>query len=388
MRDPRSGRAVLGTAMLLMLACAGDEAAAQASRRAPQAIRVTVGGYMEQSFGYARNQRGVRVSEARQTGFVPVVIAEPNRFAQQSDSEIWFSGRTTLSNGLQLGFVVQLEGNTQYGDQIDESYLFAQGVFGRILLGAENDAAYLQHVSAPRAGATWGVLESPVTGWVHAPRFVSMLTTTAPVSTGDDQKLTWFTPRWSGVQLGGSFTPNDRQDARGVSDRLRERTNVVTGSGNGRWSWGEYALAVSAGWVHAGGIANAALTADRRHPLDDAAIGAELRWRGVALGAGFRRLVNKGGPLDGRALAVGVAGTHGATSLAAGFLTSQVAGTPATPGQDRGALAVISASQQLAPGIALVGSGFVARYDNGRSRFGAEDLNRGAGLVGGLRLSF
>ena len=100
-------------------AMAGN-AAAQSSTRAPPAIRVTVGGYMEQSFGYAHNLAGVRVSQARQTGFVPVVVARPNRLGQQADSEIWFSGRARLSNGWTAGFVVQLEGNTQFGDQIDD----------------------------------------------------------------------------------------------------------------------------------------------------------------------------------------------------------------------------------------------------------------------------
>lgn len=387
MRHRGCGRVAIGAALLLA-AGAGDKAAAQSTRRVPPAIRVMVGGYMEQSFGYARNQRGVRVSEARQTGFVPVVIAVPNRFGQQSDSEIWFSGRTTLPNGTLVGFVVQLEGNTQFGDQIDESYLFAQGAFGRILLGSENDAAYQQHVSAPRAGATWGVLESPVTGWVYTPRFVSMLTTTAPTTTGDDQKLTWFTPRWSGVQLGASFTPNDKQDVRAFSDRSRDRTNIVTASGSGRWQWGEYRLAVSAGWVHAGGIANETLSPDRNRPLDDAAVGVELRFRGFAMGAGFRRLANRGGALDGHAIAGGVAGTRGPVSIALGFLGSRVAGTATAPGRDRGDLAVLSASYQLAPGIALIGSGFLARYDNGQSRFGAEDRNRGGGVVSGLRLNF
>ena len=364
------------------------EAAAQSATRAPPAIRVSVGGYMEQSFGYARNLAGVRVSQARQTGFVPVVIARPNRLAQQADSEIWFSGRSTLPNGWTVGFVVQLEGNTQFGDQIDESYLFLQGDFGRVLLGSENDAAYLQHVSAPRAGATWGVLESPVTGWVYTPRFVSMLTTTAPLTTGDDQKLTYFTPRWAGIQLGASLTPNDKQDTREFSDRTRDRTNVTSLSANGRWTLGQVALATSAGWVHAGAVRNDAVAADRRHRLDDWAVGAEAKYRGSAVGAGFRRLSNRGGALDGRALAVGVAQELGVGAVSLGILRSRVAGTAATPGRDRGDIVVLSGSYPLAPGVALVGAGFLARYDNGVSRFGAEDRNRGGGLVTGVRLNF
>ena len=38
--------------------------------------------------------------------------------------------------------------------------------------------------------------------------------------------------------------------------------------------------------------------------------------------------------------------------------------------------------------IDLVLSGFGARHANGGSRFGAEDRNRGRGMVSALRLSF
>src|SRR3546814_15132709 len=50
-------------------------------------------------------------------------------FNHTSDSEIHFVGSTTLDNGIEFGVNVQLEANTNSGDQIDESYLYAQGSF-------------------------------------------------------------------------------------------------------------------------------------------------------------------------------------------------------------------------------------------------------------------
>ena len=362
---------------------AGNRASAQAVRP----LQVTVGGYMEQSFGFARNARGVRTSQVRQTGFTSVVLQDPNRFGQQSDTEIWFSGRTTLGNGMVVGFKVELEGNSQFNDQIDESFLFVEGAFGRLVLGSENDAAYLQHVSAPRPRDGWGVLESAVTGWVYTPRDAYVLTTTAPLTTGDDQKITYFSPRLAGLQFGASLTPNDKQDAREFSDRDRDRTNVWTVSANGRWELEGVEIQGSIGWVHGAGVPKASF-ADRRTPIDDWAVGGLLSYQDWALSAGYRRLRNPEGALDGRAFAAGITRNWAGAAFGASWLRSRSAGLARTPGHDRGDIVLVSAAYPVARGVALIGSAFTARYDVGQSTRGREDRNQGFGLVTGVRLAF
>ncbi len=59
-----------------------------------------------------------------------------------SNTEIFFLPSITLDNGLKFGANVQLEGNTNGSDLIDESYMFIKGSFGEILLGSENSAGY------------------------------------------------------------------------------------------------------------------------------------------------------------------------------------------------------------------------------------------------------
>lgn len=374
-----------GVALAVLAGCcaSADPARAQALRP----LQVAVGGYMEQSFGYARNARGVRTSQARQTGFTAVVLQDPNRFGQQSDTEIWFSGRTTLGNGMVVGFKVELEGNTQFNDQIDESYVFVEAAFGRLVLGSENDAAYLQHVSAPRPGDGWGVLESAVTGWVYTPRDTYVLTTTAPLTTGDDQKITYFSPRLAGLQFGASLTPNDKQDAREFSDRDRDRTNVWTLSANGRWQFEGIEIQGSVGWVHGAGAPQGSF-ADRRAPIDDWAIGAQATYQDWAVGAGYRRLRNPAGALDGRAFAAGVTRQWRGAAFGVSWLRSRTAGLTRTPGHDRGDIFLMSGAYPLARGISLVGAAFTARYDAGQSTRGQEDRNRGVGVVTGIRLAF
>ena len=384
-----------------LAAIVGVASAAQAAAQAPEfdegrrpsrALRVTVGGYMDQSFGVASNSDGVRTFDA--------TLRSPSRYAQMSDTEIVFTGRSALANGLVIGFNVQLEGNTSF-DQIDESFLFAEGAFGRLVMGSENDAAYLQHVSAARPRVGWGVLESAATSWVATPRFTSFLTTTAPLTTGDDQKVSYYTPRAWGLQLGASFTPAAIEDDNAVVDRRSIRTNAWTVSANYTDAilapleppWGErpapVRLLASAGMVKVPPIdAAAASTPDLRAWITDWAVGAQLEWGGVALGGGYRGIDNNGGLLDGRVWAAGMSWSAGRASVGASMLDSRVAGNRVPAAPDRGRVYLLSGGWILAPGIDLYTSLFRVEYVGEDPRFAREDNNRGTGLVGGLRLSF
>lgn len=365
-------------AVLVTLAASG---ACAATRSAP-VVEVTLGGYMEQSLGFATNAPGVRVTRS---GGGSAVVESPNPFAQRADAEIWFQGRGRLSDTATIGFVVQLEADSQGDRQIDESYLFLEGRFGRLVLGAENDAAYLQHVSAPRAGAAWGVLESAATSWVFKPRNVAFLSTTAPLATGDDRKLTLFSPRRSGLQIGVSATPAQGESGRDLADGMRERTNIGTVSANWRWQGAVTRVAASAGWVH-GGPAPRATAADRRAPVDDAALGAELRHRSLALGAGFRRLSNPGGSGNGTAAAAGLAWDAPPWAAGLGVLSSRTTG--AAEGGAQGDLGLFSGSYEVGPGVHATGAVFAARFARSGPGTAAADRNAGFGVVSGLRLAF
>jgi outer membrane protein OmpU len=377
----------MGRAIALLLAFLIEALAPAKAAIDPKVVRVELGGYMEQVAGWARNAAGVRVAQRNGASTTSTVLQRPNQFSQQSDAEIWFRGHAKLQDGLVVGFMVQLEANSSAQDQIDESYLFVEGPAGRLVLGSENDVAYLQHVSAPRPASGWSVLETAATQWVVAPRYVSAMTTTAPTTAGDDQKLSYFGSRIAGIQPGASFTPNEREDANELGDMVRERSNLSSLSANGRWSLGGASLALSAGQVHGRGAPRGSF-ADRRSRLDDRGYGVELTLGEFTLGGGLRRLSNQAGAQDGRARAIGIAWRRDRWSAAAGHLRSRVAGTAANPGRDKADVMVVSGGYELAPGVALVVSGFGARFSNGQSRFGAEDRNRGMGIASGVRLSF
>ncbi|CAM3392410.1 porin [Thalassospira profundimaris] len=158
------------------MAAFGFAGAAQAS----EPITLSLGGYMEQWAGFADSDTG----EAK------------NAF--QSDSEVYFDGETILDNGIQVGAHIELEAETS-SDQIDEQFLYISGGFGRFEIGKNDSVADSMSITAPAVGPV-GVNDGDMTIWTDS---VSLIDTVP--SSGDQNRVTYFTPSFSGFQAGVSF---------------------------------------------------------------------------------------------------------------------------------------------------------------------------------------
>ena len=162
-------------------------------------------------------------------------------------AEAQFTAQTTLDNGIDLMGRIELSGFTT-DDQIDETYIRAQGGFGQVTLGADDDAWNLTHYSSPNPGLNG--IDSP--NYRHAVVTGARTGTNASL-TGDANKITYFTPRFSGFQFGISYTPNTA-DTNGDSgsapyDRNSGDIENVVGIGaNFSRSFGGIAVGASAGW--------------------------------------------------------------------------------------------------------------------------------------------
>jgi hypothetical protein len=83
------------------------------------------------------------------------------------------------------------------------TYVYFEGDFGRVNVGAESAAPYLMAYAAPFVGLG-----------VNSPNFLLFAqqggapTYSYLIGSGDANKLTYFTPRISGFQFGISYTPN------------------------------------------------------------------------------------------------------------------------------------------------------------------------------------
>ncbi len=213
------------------------------------------------------------------------------------EAEIIFNGKTTLDNGIEVGVQVQLEAET-CTDQIDESFIYFEGGFGRINIGQENSGPYLQHrgVSSVADG-----LNSPNFRFYAAPAGAGVTTTsTPPNQTSDSEKITYFTPRLFGVQVSASYTP-DRCEERSQStgsgscggtysgfqseENAGQQSEVIEVGANYIQTFNDISVALSASYGEADREGPDTATSD---DLEEYAFGGELGYAGFTLGAAYR----------------------------------------------------------------------------------------------------
>jgi hypothetical protein len=104
-------------------------------------ISVSLGGYMNQAFKI--QDKGTNANTAQQN--------EGDMVFGRPDTEIWFTIRAVMDNGLKIGGRVELEGAT-YGDQIDESYAwFEHDSYGRVDIGSTDRVSSKMNYFAPAA---------------------------------------------------------------------------------------------------------------------------------------------------------------------------------------------------------------------------------------------
>ncbi|OUR80455.1 hypothetical protein A9Q83_00550, partial [Alphaproteobacteria bacterium 46_93_T64] len=180
---------ILGTTALVAVT-----ALTAGSVSAAEKIKLNVGGYLQTSFVVADYDTN--------TDQLPTNI--------RHEGEVHFTGKTTLDNGLEFGVNIQLEAR-ESGDQVDETFMYVEGAFGRVNMGSENSASYLMGYGSPSPVPAWG-LNSPN---ANAGGFTTPSTYTNGISDAD--KLTYFTPRMGGFQIGASYTPDADSETSGGS---------------------------------------------------------------------------------------------------------------------------------------------------------------------------
>ncbi|RCK40859.1 porin [Thalassospira xiamenensis] len=202
--------------------------AGQASASEP--IKLSVGGYMEQWAGFSDED-------------TTAAGGRPNAF--QSDTEVHFKGSTTLDNGIEVGAVIELEGETS-GDQVDEQYLYINGGFGQFKLGKDDSAADDMGITAPAVGPV-GVNDGDMDQWTNA----YLIDTVR--SSGDQNRATYYTPVFGGFRAGVSFADDSNRNGAtqigGTStyDNVSgSGDNIVSGGLEYNHDFGAVALGLSA----------------------------------------------------------------------------------------------------------------------------------------------
>jgi hypothetical protein len=204
----------------LLLSSAAVCGLVMAAAPAHAQVELDIGGYFKGYGAYVdQDEDSTTDFDAGEPG---VQAGEVNDFDMIRDTEIHFTGETTLDNGLTVG--AHFETDADGGDSldVDESYAYFTGNWGRVNLGDEDGAAYLLQVAAPSADENIDGIRQFVQP-VNYSRLANLGVTSFEAEfdydqdvSGKDSKLTYMTPIFSGFQAGASFTP----DTGGAADDL------------------------------------------------------------------------------------------------------------------------------------------------------------------------
>ena len=219
---------LLGSAAIAGLVFASAPAQAQ--------LELTIGGHSKNYVGWLDQDTTASLEE--------------RNFDMIRETELHFNGESTLDNGLTFGFQVETEVDAEDdSNTIEESYIYMSGTWGRVNLGSEDGAAYLLQVSAPSADSNIDGIRQyvqpvnyTVAGIAGA---LGQAGAAVPGSTavtdgfdydqdfsGVDEKITYLSPNWNGLQLGASYTPESTISAGGTADASVNSVNGNAGFGD------------------------------------------------------------------------------------------------------------------------------------------------------------
>lgn len=123
-------------------------------------------------------------------------------------TEIHFDGKSELDNGLTVGAHIEIGADIGESSEIDESYVYFSGGWGRINLGARDGAAFILQVAAPAADRDVdGVRQQVQPVNFTAAGIVAGETDYDQNISAKADKVTYITPDFGGLQAGFSYTP-------------------------------------------------------------------------------------------------------------------------------------------------------------------------------------
>lgn len=166
-----------------------------------QGVKLNVGGHFKGYVNYSDEDAARSIDILRET-------------------EVHFGGETTLDNGLTVGAHMEAAADTGDSFEMDETYVYFAGSWGRLNVGEEDGAAYLLQVAAPSADENIdGIRQyiNPVS--FFGPAAIALGSSFDGLDYANDlakdtDKFTYLSPVFSGFQAGVSYSPEVVDDIR------------------------------------------------------------------------------------------------------------------------------------------------------------------------------
>jgi hypothetical protein len=296
-----------------------------------------------------------------------------------TDTEIHFDFRGVADNGITYGARIELEADEGTTNNVDEGNIYIFGDFGRIELGDQDGAEDQMIYDAGRAMSGVGGIDGDVDRWFTN----TSAATSFPdiIDSSDNTKITYYTPRFSGVQAGVSFTPalnstglNVANENSGSFENHIGLGLNYTGSFNG--------VDVGVGAVYSRADADAAVGTVATDDISAYAIGASIGFSGFTVAGSWGDNGDSGALDDNSFWDVGLGYGMGPWSVSVGYLKAEAkADGTNMPTQDFRNIAV-SAGYQVAPGLYTYADLLFAESDDGGTTAPTNDNNATILLLG------
>jgi predicted porin len=288
--------------------------------------RVTIGGALDV-------QMGVTSEKAAYDSTSPTVASTSGNdrrgYSIGNDTELKFSIDGKSDAGLGYGAVIELEADTNNqrdssDTNADKTFLYLQSGWGRFELGANSGASQAMKVDAATfARATGGIqgdwwryasipqgTSGTVTSWIIKPELLvehgTYTSTTLSKSAEDANKITYYSPRFSGFQVGLSFAPDTGEIGQVAGNSLGSSftslptttvEDLFTGGINYKNQFRSVGVALSA-TGQTGSAKKSGVAQNNAEDLTSYAFGGNLSYRGFTFGGSWGTWENSLEPKD------------------------------------------------------------------------------------------
>jgi hypothetical protein len=316
---------------------------------------------------------------------VPPGNFEDSDYDFSTNTEFEVNGEVTLDNGIAAGMSIEVEADEGQTQTVDENLIYLDGSFGRVEFGNEDGAHDTMYYGATSVKAVYPGTYNNTTGSIVNYPGVQGNSGTAAVTpklgdTGEDTKITYYTPRLSGFQVGLTWAADDNTSAIVPSRNANPLTEQIEFGTNYVNSFNGFDLAAS----FTGYWANADDAGMNAEDPFNVAGGLVLGFGGFEVGGsvGFGENVNED-EFQVYDLGVGYSTGPWSVSLTGIYSQSEI---NATGNEDDFIEGNIGVNYALGSGVSVFASGAYGEIENESA--GAVANNDYVSLLSGVGVSF
>jgi hypothetical protein len=313
----------------------------------------------------------------------------------KQDIEVHFTGEGVLDNGLTVGARIELEGQTQADDQIDETWAELSGGFGALRFGDTPEALGQMCFLVPSASSMFGA-DSPIFNFSNAGVFGYGATNGTCYGIDDKStKALYFSPNFAGFQFAVSYSPDNTEDTRNVVDGFATRPDNDPGQLSENLSiaaqyatdFNGFNIAIGGAWSHPFDVEVADGVDGEDDDVQEWNAYAQVGAWGFTLGGAFRQRANIDvGDDEEDNTVYGVGLVYGIDAYQVGIGWTH--GDYDSLGSEDHDDIVATASYALGPGVAIDGMVEYSNYDGDGDGGTVDDDFEGVGLGLGLVVRF